>query len=485
MNIGQLFYSFSLTYRLVCDTIKMRIYTGMKGWIMRLQIDDETRKAFYETFEENNRIDPKYYSRYDVKRGLRNSDGTGVLAGLTNICNVHGYVMNEGEKQNIEGELFYRGYNVNDIVEGVQSSDRFGYEEVAYLLLFGKLPSAHELAAFESALSKNRELPSGFFEDMILKAPSKNIMNKIARSILALYSYEDNPESKTPGEELSTALSIIAKMPVIMTSAYQVKLRAYDGKSMYMHQIRPEESTAETILSLLRYDRQFTYEEARLLDLILMLHAEHGGGNNSTFACRVLTSSGTDPYSAYAAAVGSLKGPKHGGANLKVLEQLDYMKANVRNWSDEGEIAGLLRKIVRKEASDRTGLIYGMGHAVYTLSDPRAVILKKTAFEMAQGTEYESQFNLLNSVEKLSPEIFREETGLEKALCANVDMYSGLCYRMLKIPEELATALFAVSRMAGWSAHRFEERMTGQRIIRPAYKSVRKPREYQDISLRQ
>ncbi len=452
---------------------------------MRLQIDDETRRAFYETFEENNKIDSKLYQRYDVKRGLRNADGTGVLAGLTNICNVHGYVMNEGEKQNIEGELFYRGYNVKDIVDGVQGSDRFGYEEVAYLLLMGELPSQHELAAFERALSKNRELPSGFFEDMILKAPSKNIMNKIARSILALYSYEDNPESKTPAEELSTAMSIIAKMPVIMTSAYQVKQRVYDGKSMYMHQIRPEESTAETILSLLRPDRQFTYEEAKLLDLILMLHAEHGGGNNSTFACRVLTSSGTDPYSAYSAAVGSLKGPRHGGANLKVLEQLDYVKANVRNWSDEGEIADLLRRIVRKEASDRTGLIYGMGHAVYTLSDPRAVILKKTAFEMAQGTEFEEQFDLLNAIEKLSPEIFRAETGLEKALCANVDMYSGLCYRMLKIPEELATALFAVARMAGWSAHRFEEKLTGARIIRPAYKAVRKPKQYVEISDRQ
>lgn len=452
---------------------------------MRLIIDEETKRELSASLFENNKIDPKYYQRYDVKRGLRNSDGTGVVAGITNICNVHGYVMDEGEKQNIEGELYYRGYNIRDLVEGVQREDRYGYEEVAYLLLLGKLPNKKELSGFVKALSENRELPAGFFEDMILKAPSKNIMNKIARSILALYSYEDNPESKTAEDEFATSLSIIAKMPVIVASAYQVKLRAYDGKSMYMHQIRPEESTAETILSLLRYDRQYTFEEAKLLDLILMLHAEHGGGNNSTFACRVLTSSGTDPYSAYSAAVGSLKGPKHGGANLKVLEQLDYIKANVKNWSDDGEIADLIRKIIRKEASDRSGLVYGMGHAVYTLSDPRAVILKKTAFAMAKGTEYEDQFNLLNAIERLTPEIFKEETGLEKSLCANVDMYSGLCYRMLRVPEELATALFAVARIAGWSAHRFEEIVTGQRIIRPAYKAIKGHKEYVDILQRQ
>ncbi|MCD7784880.1 MAG: citrate synthase [Oscillospiraceae bacterium] len=451
---------------------------------MQLKIDEATRDRFRQTFLENNRIDPKYYNRYDVKRGLRNADGTGVLAGLTNICNVHGYVMNEGEKQNIEGELYYRGYNVKDIVAGIQGADRFGYEEVAYLLIMGKLPTSEELAGFQRLLAQNRELPSGFFEDMILKAPSKNIMNKISRSILALYSYEEGPEAKAPEDELYCALSIIAKMPVIMTSAYQVKRRAFDGGSMYMHQIRPEECTAETILSLLRPDRAYTYDEAKLLDLILLLHAEHGGGNNSTFACRVLTSSGTDPYSAYAAAVGSLKGPRHGGANLKVLEQLDYIEANVKHWNDDGEVADMLTKIVRKEASDRTGLIYGMGHAVYTLSDPRAVILKKTALQMAKGTEFEPQFSLLNSIERLAPEVFHRETGLEKALCANVDMYSGLCYRMLGIPEELATALFATARMAGWSAHRFEEKVTGGRIIRPAYKAVGKPKVYQDITER-
>ena len=317
---------------------------------------------------------------------------------------------------------------------------------------------------------------------MILKAPSKNIMNKLERSILALYSYEENPEAKTPVEELYTAISIIAKLPVIMTAAYQVKRRAFDGKSMYMHQIRPEESTAETILSMIRKDRFYTYEEAKLLDLILMLHAEHGGGNNSTFTCRVLSSSGTDAYSAYAAAVGSLKGPKHGGANLKVLEQLDYMKANIKDWTDEEEVKDMLRRILKKEASDRTGLIYGMGHAVYTMSDPRAQILKKETERMAKGTEFEDEFKLLDAIERNTPKVFFETTGVEKAMCANIDMYSGLCYRMLRIPEEIATALFACARITGWSAHRFEELVTGQRIIRPAYKSLNKPKTYMPIS---
>ena len=451
---------------------------------MILKIDEQIKKNLSDRIYDSNRIDPKYYHRYDVKRGLRNADGTGVVAGITNICNVHGYVMNEGEKQNIEGELYYRGYSINDIVDSVEADDRFGFEEVAYLLLMGVLPTAEQLRSFNNALSFNRELPDGFFEDMMLKAPSRDIMNKMARSILALYSYDESPETKTPEDELMTAISIIAKLPVIVASAYQVKRRCYDGKTMYMHQVRLEENTAETLLSLLRFDRNFTYEEAKLLDLMLMLHAEHGGGNNSAFACRVLTSSGTDPYSAYSAAIGSLKGPRHGGANIKVLEQLDYLKANIRDWSDEGEIRDMLRKILLKEAGDRTGLIHGMGHAVYTLSDPRAVILKREARKLAEGTPYEDELKLLEAVERNTGEIFAEVTGNEKTLCANVDMYSGICYRMLKIPDELATALFATARIAGWSAHRIEERLTGARIIRPAYKSVGKPRKYTPLSER-
>ena len=451
---------------------------------MILKINEQIKKNLSDRIYDSNRIDPKYYHRYDVKRGLRNADGTGVVAGITNICNVHGYVMNEGEKQNIEGELYYRGYSINDIVDSVEADDRFGFEEVAYLLLMGVLPTAEQLRSFNNALSFNRELPDGFFEDMMLKAPSRDIMNKMARSILALYSYDESPETKTPEDELMTAISIIAKLPVIVASAYQVKRRCYDGKTMYMHQVRPEENTAETLLSLLRFDRNFTYEEAKLLDLMLMLHAEHGGGNNSAFACRVLTSSGTDPYSAYSAAIGALKGPRHGGANIKVLEQLDYLKANIRDWSDEGEIRDMLRKILLKEAGDRTGLIHGMGHAVYTLSDPRAVILKREARKLAEGTPYEDELKLLEAVERNTGEIFAEVTGNEKTLCANVDMYSGICYRMLRIPDELATALFATARIAGWSAHRIEERLTGARIIRPAYKSVGKPRKYTPLSER-
>lgn len=446
---------------------------------MILKIDENVKRSLTETIEKNNVIDPKYYSRYDVKRGLRNADDTGVVAGLTNICNVHGYIMNEGEKQNIEGELYFRGYNINDLVAAVENDDRFGYEETAYLLLMGSLPTQANLRSFNTALANNRELPDGFFEDMILKSPSRDIMNKISRSILALYSYDETPENKTPDDELFTAISIISKLPVLVASAYQVKRRYFDGQTMYMHQVRPEESTAETVLSLLRYDRKFTYEEAKLLDLMLMIHAEHGGGNNSAFACRVLTSSGTDPYAAYSAAVGSLKGPLHGGANQKILEQLDYLKANVRNWDDEGEIREMLKKILLKEAGDRSGKIYGMGHAVYTISDPRAIILKREAKKLAAGTPFEEEIALLEAVERNSQEVFSEVTGKEKTLCANVDMYSGMCYRMLGIPDELCTPLFATSRIAGWCAHRLEEKLTGKRrIIRPAYKAVTKPRDY-------
>ena len=426
--------------------------------------------SLYEAYTANNKIDPKYYEKFNVKRGLRNPDGSGVMAGVTNICNVHGYVINEGEKSPDEGKLVFRGYNINDLVSNVVAENRFGYEEIAYLLLGGKLPTEHQLENFRELLDNNRELPEGFFEDMILKAPSKNIMNKMSRAVLALYSYDDVPDNTEVKHEVDTAVSIIAKMPVIMVSAYHVKQRYYNHKSMFMHPLIPGQSTAETILSMLRPDRQFTDEEAKLLDVMLMLHAEHGGGNNSTFTCRVLTSSGTDPYAAYSAAIGSLKGPRHGGANHKVIQMHQYIKDNVKNWDDEGEVADFLRKILRKEAGDGTGLIYGMGHAVYTLSDPRAVILKQNAAKMAIGSEFEAEYRLLEMIERLTPELFKEVKGDEKKMCANVDMYSGFVYKMLGIPEDLFTPLFAVSRMAGWCAHRFEESMTGKRIIRPAYK---------------
>ncbi len=439
---------------------------------------ETARSIFYKQFTDNNTIDPKLYDKYVVKRGLRNADGTGVTAGLTNICNVHGYVINEGEKAPIDGQLIYRGYNINDLISNARKENRFAYEEIVYLLLMGDLPNKDELAAFKKMIADNRPLPGDFFEDMISKAPSKNIMNKMERSILALYSYDANPEERSPEFEMATAISIISKLPNIMVSAYQVKRRTFDGESMFMHPLIPGQSTAEMILSALRPDRKFTDEEAKLLDLMMMLHAEHGGGNNSTFACRVLTSSGTDPYSAYAAAVGALKGTRHGGANIKVSAMHKFIEDSVDDWEDEDKVADILKKIIRKEVFDKTGLIYGMGHAVYTLSDPRAVILKANAKKLAQGTEFEKEFKLLETIEKLTPALIRDVKGSDKTMCANVDMYSGLVYKMLGIPDDLFTPMFAVSRMAGWCAHRFEELVTGKRIIRPAYKSVMREKIY-------
>ena len=440
--------------------------------------NDGAIKRLCEEFTKYNVIPQELYSKYNVHRGLRNSDGTGVVAGLTNICNVHGYIVNEGEKEPMQGELIYRGYNVKDIVSNTTALGRYGFEETVYLLLFGQLPTVEQLELFKSLIAECRELPKDFAEDMIFKAPSKNIMNKLARSVLALYSYDNAPEDYALEAEIIRAVKLISRMPNIMVNAYQVKKRYYDNDSLFMHPIIPEESTAESILSALRFDRVYTREEALLLDLCLILHAEHGGGNNSTFACRTLTSSGTDAYAAYSAAIGSLKGHRHGGANIKVMQQLENIENNVADWENEDEIASYLRKIIRKEANDGTGLVYGMGHAVYTLSDPRAVILKENAFRVASGTEYEKEFNLLRAVEKLTPEIYESEKQTGKVMCANVDMYSGLVYKMLGIPFELFTPLFAISRMAGWSAHRIEEMTTGGRIIRPAYKAVAKPRKY-------
>ena len=424
------------------------------------------------------RIDPQLYEKFHVKRGLRRSDGTGVIAGITKICNVHGYVVNEGEIDPIPGELIYRGYQINDLVSHAEQEGRFGFEETVYLLLLGDLPNRQELDAFTRHLSACRPLPEKFVVAMILKAPSNNIMNKMARSVLALYSYDAECETKSIENELRTAISLVAKLPVIMASAYQVKRSHFDGESMIMHPLRPEENTAQTVLSLLRNDRQYTDAEAHLLDTLMTLHAEHGGGNNSTFTCRVLTSSGTDAYSAYAAAIGALKGPRHGGANIKVMQMLDSFKENVKNWEDEGQVADHMRKILRKEAGDGSGLIYGMGHAVYTLSDPREVILKRKAMELAHGKDIEAEFRLLDTIERLTPEIFRDFKASDKAICANVDMYSGLVYKMLGIPADLYTPMFAISRIAGWAAHRMEETITGKRIIRPAYKAIAKERAY-------
>ena len=436
-----------------------------------------------EEFRRYNQIDAKLYEKFDVKRGLRNQDGTGVMAGLTQICNVHGYVINEGEREPVEGALYYRGYDVKELVGHCVEARRFGFEEVVYLLIFGVLPTEEQLAGLKQILSHFCYLPEDFFEDMMLKAPSANIMNKLARSILALYSYDSDPDNLSLESEIGRALQIIARLGNIAVKAYQVKRRFFDGKTMFLHPEQPGLSFFEEMLSLLRGDRIYTEDEALLLDLCLMIHAEHGGGNNSTFACRVLTSSHTDAYSAYASAVGALKGPLHGGANLQVMRMLSDMKEHVSNITNEGEVADYLQKLLNKEGFDRSGKIYGMGHAVYTLSDPRAEILKKYAVGHAKGTEFEKDFEALNLIEALTPELMAKK-GITKPICANFDLYTGTVYRMLDIPEDLFTPLFATARIAGWSAHRIEELFTGNRIIRPAYKAVAKPRAYVPIDQR-
>ena len=438
-----------------------------------------------EEYKKYNVIDPSYYDKYEVKRGLRNANGSGVMAGLTNICNVHGYVLSDGEKTPAEGQLFFRGIDVNDIVNACQKEKRFGFEETAWLLLFGELPDKDKLAGFRSILAECRELPEYFAEDMIIKAPSANVMNKLARSVLALYSYDATPDNTSIPNVLRQAIELIARLPTIMVYAYQVKRRHFDNKSMYFHPIDQSHSTAEFILSAMRADRSFTPEEARLLDTCLILHAEHGGGNNSTFTTRVLSSSGTDTYSAIAAAIGSLKGPRHGGANGKTVEMLDYMKNDIKDYKDDEEIAAYLKKIMQKEAGDRSGLIYGMGHAIYTLSDPRANILREQARSLAFEKGFEREFTLLEAVERLTPQVFAEQRGGHvKTMCANVDLYSGLVYRTLGINEDLFCPLFAIARIAGWCAHRVEEIVTGGRIIRPAYKSVIHPRSYTPLDER-
>ncbi len=423
-------------------------------------------------------ITPEQYNLYNVKRGLRNSDGTGVMVGFTNICNVHGYLINEGEREPIPGQLFFRGYNVRDIVKSCQENDRFGFEEVMYLLLFGELPDAQTLSTFCRLIRSLRHLPDSFTEDMIIKAPSPNIMNKMARSVLSLYSYDDNIEYAAIEKELEIAINLIAKMSVIMVDAYQVKRHYYDNQTMYFHPLRDNEGFAESILSMLRPDRQYTHEEAMLLDLCLILHAEHGGGNNSTFATRVLTSSGTDAYSAFAAGIGALKGPRHGGANIKVMEMISYFERDVEDINDAGQVAAYLEKILDKKGGDGSGLIYGMGHAVYTISDPRAELLRDAAEKAVAGTELERILRLLTLIQELAPEIYQRKKRSDKPMCANVDLYSGLIYRSLQIPVDLYTPIFAVARMTGWAAHRIEEIMSGGRIMRPAYKAVGKPRSY-------
>ena len=431
-----------------------------------------------------NSVDSALYDIYPVKRGLRNNDGSGVIAGITNISNVHGYMMNEGDKVPVEGQLTFRGYNIYDLLSDPNPEKRFGYEEVAYLLMLGNLPTQAQLEDFVAAIDEERELPDGFTADRIMRHASPHLMNVLARSVLSLYADDEAAEDRSYEHELQTAISLISRLPRIMVLAYYAKQAFFNGDSMIMHRFVPGQSSSETVLSMLRPDREFTPEEARMLDIMMCLHAEHGGGNNSTFTCRVLSSSDTDPYSAYAGAIGSLKGSKHGGANHQVLAMQKEIKENVKDWENEDEVASYIAKIVNKEAYDKTGLIYGMGHAVYTLSDPRAIICKDFATRLAEGTEFEAELNLLKSIERLAPQVILQEKGTEKEMCANVDMYSGFVYSMMGIPADLITPLFACSRMAGWAAHRMEELVSGKRIIRPAYKTAVKPQEYVPIEQR-
>ena len=441
-------------------------------------INNDNVQFLIEELGRNNRINPDDFSRFGVKKGLRNADGTGVMAGLTRISSVDGYYIDDGERVPKEGQLYFRGFKMSEIVEHCQLENRFGFEEVAWLLIFGSLPTALQLERFEKILAECRNLPEDFIEDMIMKAPSPNIMNKIMRSVLALYSFDKNPDDISIENVIRQSIELIAQIPMIMAYAYQVKRRHYYKKSMYIHPSKPNHSTAESVLHSIRSDKTFTDEEAKLLDLCLMVHAEHGGGNNSTFATRVLTSSGTDTYSAIAAGIGALKGHRHGGANIKVAEMLDQITDSVSDITDEGQVADFLKKIIRREAGDGSGLIYGMGHAVYTLSDPRAVILKKKAGEYSAKWGYEEKFRLLELIERLTPEIFSKEKGVNRPICANVDFYSGFIYEMLQIPRDLFTPLFTTARIAGWSAHRIEEITTGGKIIRPAYKSVSTRKKY-------
>jgi len=449
--------------------------------------DFDSKKILTELTEKINsqqKIKQADFDRYNVKRGLRNADGTGVIAGITKICSVEGYYIDDGERIPKNGRLIYRGVDLYDLVAGCKAEDRFGYEELVYLLLFGSLPTKTELEEFSGLLSSYRELPDDFVEDVIMRAPSPNIMNKMGSSVNALYAYDDNPDDISVKNVLRQSVMLIARLPAIMSYAYQVKRRFYYKKSMYIHQIRPEQQTAEIILNSLRSDKKFTDAEAKLLDLCLMIHADHGGGNNSTFATRCVTSSGTDTYSAISAGIASLKGFRHGGANIKVSEMVESIKENVSDITDEDEVENFLRKIVRKEAGDGSGLIYGMGHAVYTLSDPREVLLKSNAETLAKEKGFEDEWTLLDIIERVSPRVFREEKGLDKKMCANVDLYSGLIYKTLGIPMDLYTPMFAIARVSGWCAHRIEEIVTSSKIIRPGYKSLARHTEYIPIDIR-
>lgn len=448
------------------------------------ELNNEIFKELCELSKSTYTMEPELYSTYNVKRGLRNADGSGVLVGLTKVGEVHGYVLDEGEKLPIYGSLRYRGISVEEIVNACRREGRFGFEEVAYLLLFGRLPSKDALSKFNQYLGSKRTLPHNFTEDMILKAPSSDIMNKLARSVLASYSYDPNPDDNSLENVLRQSFELIARMPVFIAHAYQAKSHYYDGRSLILHMPQPELSTAENFLYLMRADNEYTPLEAEILDLALILHAEHGGGNNSAFTTHVVSSTGTDTYSAIAAAIGSLKGPKHGGANARVMGMIEDFKANITDITDEKQIREHIIKILKKESYDRSGLVYGIGHAVYTKSDPRAVLLRENALALAKQKGMEDEFYLYDIIAKNTPKLFAEIKNSNKVVAPNVDFYSGFVYKMLNIPPEVYTPIFAMSRIVGWCAHRIEEITVSDRIIRPAYKAVMKRSEYTPLDER-
>jgi citrate synthase len=433
---------------------------------------------------ENDFIDSALYGKFNVKRGLRNADGTGVLVGLTRIGDVHGYIMDEGEKIPVEGKLYYRGIDVEEIVRAAAAEGRFGFEETVYLLMFGALPTGSQLERFSALMGDCRTLPKNFAEDSIMKAPSRDLMNKLARSVLTLYSYDDDPDNNSPENVLRQCLELIARFPTIVAYSYMAKKHYYDHESLIIHLPAPSCQSAETILSLIRPDQHFTRLEAEILDLALVLHAEHGGGNNSTFAVHLLSSADTDTFAAISAGINSLKGFKHGGANIKVMEMMEDIKKHVKRWDQVGEVADYLTDILRGKAYDRRGLIYGQGHAVYTKSDPRAVLLRNKAAVLAVEKNLTEDCELYRLIERIVPEVFKKAKGSAKDICANVDFYSGFVYKMLGLPPDLYTPLFAVSRVAGWCAHRMEEIISGGRIIRPAYKCVQRRWKYTPLAER-
>lgn len=432
--------------------------------------------------EQADLIDTELFTKYDVKRGLRDLNGKGVLAGLTNISDVRAKEIIDGVEVPAHGRLFYRGYDVKDLVTGFTRDNRFGFEEVTYLLLFDKLPDKKELSDFRTLLSKYRSLPTSFVRDIIMKAPSSDMMNTLARSVLTLYSYDDRADDVSLPNVLRQCLQLISLFPLLSIYGYQAYCHYHDGKSLFIHQPDPDLSTAENILHILRPDSSYTPLEAKLLDVALVLHMEHGGGNNSSFTTHVVTSSLTDTYSVIAAAIGSLKGPRHGGANIKVVQMFEEMKKEVRDWSDEDEVSNYLRRLLHKEAFDHAGLIYGVGHAIYSKSDPRAVILKSFVEKLSVEKGLEKEFALYSLVEKLAPVVIADERQMYKGVSINVDFYSGFVYHMLGLPLELYTPIFAIARIAGWSAHRMEELANNGKIIRPAYKPILKDRTYIDMS---